>query len=213
MLTLPNLPPIVAAHAAAAVACSLGSGQPPSALLVADMSEPNIAPRLWVFDLSDPEHPQLVIQAQIAHGYGSDPRRTGVATKFSDVEGSGMTSLGLYRVGDPYFGKHGPSYRLVGLSASNASAFSRAIMLHPADYVSPTRVSYSAGCAAVAPRTLAAMTSRFRTLRGAMLWIDGPGLQVPDCPARGFLTWKLPIDSVWRTSSSLVEACELGNLN
>ena len=151
ILALPNLPPVVAEHAAAAVACS--ATEPP-ALLVADMSEPNRAPRLWAFDLSDPKHPVLVLQSQVAHGYGSDPGRTGVATKFSDVEGSRMISLGLYRVAAPYLGKHGPSYRLQGLSASNAQEWQRDIMLHHGPYVTPTHVGPSGGCATVAFDTL-----------------------------------------------------------
>jgi hypothetical protein len=202
MPVLPNLPPVVAEHAAAAVACA---ATPPRALLVADMSEPNRAPRFWAFDLSDPKHPVLVLQSQVAHGYGSDPNRDGQATQFSDVEGSGMTSLGLYRVAGPYVGKHGPSYRLQGLSASNAHASQRDVMLHPAPYVSPARVSYSAGCAAVAPATLSALKVHFGTLTGAALWIDGPGVQAPTCAA--LEPWAVAQASSWSAYVPDTKAC------
>ena len=191
-LHFPSLPPAVAQRASAAVACHAGS--PPRAFLIADMSEPNTKPRLWAVDLSNPDRPVLTLQSQVAHGYGSDPGKTGMATRFSDVEGSGMTSLGLYQVGDAYVGKHGHSYRLEGLSLSNAHAFQREVMLHPADYVSPTRVSYSAGCAAVAPSTLVALDRRFGTMTGALLWIDGPGVQAPTCAALG-KPWNVTLPS------------------
>jgi hypothetical protein len=204
MPALPNLPPVVAEHAAAAVACAATA---PRALLIADMSEPNRAPRFWAFDLSDPKRPVLVLQSQVAHGYGSDPGKTGTATRFSDVEGSGMTSLGLYRVANPYVGKHGPSYRLQGLSASNAHAWQRDIMLHPAPYVSPTRVSYSAGCAAVAPSTLAALTAHFGTLTGAELWVDGPGVRAPTCAQTN--PWPKNTGSTWASVEQPARACHL----
>ena len=102
-----------------------------------------------------------------------------MATKFSDVDGSGMTSLGLYRVAALYLGKHGPSYRLQGLSASNAHAYDRDIMLHPAPYVTPNRVSYSAGCVAVAPSTLSALTTHFGTLTGTACGSTAPACECP----------------------------------
>jgi hypothetical protein len=186
-----SLPPLVAQHASAAVACH--SGPPPRALLIADMSEPNLAPRLWAVDLANPSHPTLALQTQVAHGFGSDPGRTGMATRFSDVEGSGQTSLGLYSIGEAYIGKHGHSYRLLGLSPSNAHAYQRDVMLHPADYVSPSRVSYSAGCAAVSPSTLPALDHRFGTMTGALLWIDGPGVVAPSCAAARSMEHPWPV--------------------
>ena len=202
MPTLPNLPPVVAEHAAAAVACAATA---PRALLIADMSEPNRSPRLWAFDLSDPKHPVLVLQSQVAHGYGSDPGKTGTASRFSDIDGSGMTSLGLYRVGESYTGKYGSSYRLQGLSASNAHAYARDIMLHPAPYVSANWVSYSAGCAAVAFDTLNQLNHHFGSLSGALLWMDGPGVQAPTCA--DVETWSAAPRSSWSAYVSDTKAC------
>jgi hypothetical protein len=202
VIPFPNLPPVVAEHAAAAVACAATT---PRALLVADMSEPNRAPRLWAFDLSDPKHPVLVLQSQVAHGYGSDPGKTGTATRFSDVEGSGMTSLGLYVVGEPYTGKYGSSYRLQGLSATNAHAYARDIMLHPAPYVSANWVSYSAGCAAVAFDTLNALNRHFGSLSGALLWMDGPGVQAQTCAQAS--PWPVITDSTWASVAQPSRSC------
>jgi len=181
VIPLPYLPPTVAEHAAAAVACQ-ADGHAPRAVLVADMSRPDREPRLWAFDLSDPKHPQVVLQAKVEHGYGSsDPKNPEMATRFSDVENSGMTSLGLYRVADAYTGKNGASYRLQGLSATNAHAWDRDIDLHPSQFVTPTSISHSAGCTAVAAATLVALTRHFGTLTGALMWVDGPGVHAPTC--------------------------------
>ncbi len=89
-----------------------------------------------------------------AHGKGSDPNQTGNATTFSNVSGSNASSLGYYRASEPYTGSHGLSMRLDGLSSTNSNARARAIVVHPADYVSESSViqGRSWGCPAVAPQ-------------------------------------------------------------
>lgn len=207
MLDLPQLPPHVAAHASAAALCSGGA---PRVLLVADMSQPSLARRFWAFDLSDPTHPTLVLQTQVANGYGSDPGKTGIPTTFGDVEGSGKTSLGAYVVGEPYVGKHGGSYRLAGVSSTNAHAFERQIMLHPAPYVSATHVGTSAGCAAVAPETLTALDRRFGSLSGSVLWIDGPGAIAPTCAAATQPVWPVHTPTWIAALAPSRPACDAG---
>ena len=177
--SIPELPMDVAQSAYAAAICQ--GGHRPTRLLLADMTQPSAAARLWVLDVSNPEQPELVLRSQVAHGYGSDPARSGNATHFSDVEGSGMTSLGLYRVGEPYAGKHGHSYRLTGLSSSNAHALARDITRHPANYVTPRNVGRSAGCAAVGTDFLPSVERRWGSLTGSFLYIAGPGLSPVSC--------------------------------
>lgn len=206
MMSLPSLPPTVASHVEAAVACAASK---PRVLLVADMSQPSSTPRLWVFDLRDSKHP-VVMRTEVSHGYGSDPGKTGMATRFGNVEGSGMTSLGLYRIAESYIGQHGPSYRLVGLSPTDSNAYARNVMLHPAPYVGPGYAGRSAGCAAVAPASLAAMTRHFGSLSGGMLWIDGPGVQAPTCAAtRKPPSWSLPEGSAWKRFDNPAHACSV----
>lgn len=181
MIALPSsLPADLHATALAVVACA---PQQTPFVMLADMREPSADARLYVLDLTDRQRPRLILRTQVAHGYGSDPKRDGHATRFSSIEGSGMTSLGLYRVAAPYVGKHGHSYHLAGLQASNANAEARNIELHPADYVSPGHVGHSAGCAAVAPSVIPELDQRFGTLTGALLYVDGPGAVVPSCKA------------------------------
>lgn len=86
-----------------------------------------------------------------AHGAGSDTNNDGLAASFSNVSGSKKSSLGYYRTAETYYGKHGLSLRLDGLSSTNSNARSRAIVIHGADYVKEAAVKQgrSWGCPAV----------------------------------------------------------------
>jgi len=119
-------------------------------LAVIDYSLPSTEPRLWVFDV---DRGRLLFQELVAHG-----RNTGekVAERFSNVEGSKMSSLGLFQATDTYYGSNGYSLRLRGLDAGfNDNALSRAIVMHGAPYVSEAiaarlgRLGRSWGCPAV----------------------------------------------------------------
>lgn len=87
-----------------------------------------------------------------AHGKGSDSNHDGFAEKFSNVSGSNASSLGFYKAAETYYGSHGLSLRLDGLSTTNSNARARAIVIHGADYVQETSViqGRSWGCPAVA---------------------------------------------------------------
>src|SRR5687767_6545706 len=87
-------------------------------------------PRFWAvinFDLhSSQERLFLFDQVQnqsgsylCAHGKGSDRQHDGIAKRFSNVDGSNCSSLGVYRTGDTYFGAHGRSLYLEGLEETN----------------------------------------------------------------------------------------------
>ena len=141
--------------AARAMSCSLRqSGASPgnSTLSVIDYSRPSTEPRLWVFDLS---RKRLLFEELVAHG-----RNTGenMAAKFSNVEGSYMSSLGAFETQESYVGQNGYSLRLRGLEQGfNDQARERAIVIHGAPYVSQQlidsqgRLGRSLGCPAVRP--------------------------------------------------------------
>ena len=84
-----------------------------------------------------------------AHGKGSDSNNDGFAEKFSNTEGSLMTSLGFYLTDVTYQGSNGLSLRLRGLQSTNSNAYSRAIVMHGADYVNSSSVGRSWGCPAI----------------------------------------------------------------
>jgi hypothetical protein len=136
-------------------------------LAVIDYSLPSTSPRLWVFDV---DHGRLLFQELVAHG-----RNTGevVARHFSNVEGSKMSSLGLFQATDTYYGNNGYSLRLRGLDAGfNDRALDRAIVMHGAPYVSEAiaehlgRLGRSWGCPAVREEVARGMID---TLKGGAL--------------------------------------------
>ena len=85
----------------------------------------------------------------VAHGSGSDPARTGYATRFSNEERTHASSLGFYKTAETYEGEHGYSLRLDGLSSTNSNAREREIVIHGAEYVSELGRSW--GCPAIEP--------------------------------------------------------------
>jgi hypothetical protein len=136
-------------------------------LAVIDYSRPSTEPRLWVFDVA---RGRLLFQELVAHG-----RNTGekLAERFSNVEGSKMSSLGLFQTTETYYGSNGYSLRMRGLDAGfNDNALARAIVMHGAPYVSEAiaerlgRLGRSWGCPAV--RTEVARTV-IDTLKGGAL--------------------------------------------
>ncbi len=93
----------------------------------------------------------------VAHGRNSGDGN-GNAIRFSNINDSKMSSLGLYRTAESYHGKHGYSLRLDGLEASNSNARERFIVLHSASYMTEEfiqkygRAGRSWGCPAIAPK-------------------------------------------------------------
>lgn len=119
-------------------------------LAVIDYSLPSTTPRLWIFDVTQG---RLLHQELVAHGRNTGER---VAEHFSNVEGSKMSSLGLFQTAETYYGSNGYSLRLHGLDRGfNDNALARAIVMHGAPYVSEAiaermgRLGRSWGCPAV----------------------------------------------------------------
>ena len=149
----PRLDKHVLHLAAKAMSCSLrqsATARGNATLSVIDYSRPSTEPRLWVFDLS---RQRLLFEELVAHG-----RNTGenMAAKFSNVEGSYMSSLGAFETQESYVGQNGYSLRLRGLEQGfNDQARERAIVIHGAPYVSQQlidsqgRLGRSLGCPAV----------------------------------------------------------------
>lgn len=141
--------------AARAMSCALRHpefGVDPQRLGVIDYSRPSTEPRLWVFDLA---RQKLLFEEWVAHGRNSGENLT---TRFSNRDGSYMTSLGGFTAQETYNGGNGYSLRLRGLEPGfNDHARDRAIVIHGAPYVNPVaaklqgRLGRSLGCPAVRP--------------------------------------------------------------
>ena len=143
---------------AAAHAVERGEVTNPRTLTVIDFSKPSTEKRLWVYDLRSHE---LLFHEHVAHGRGSGEN---LPTMFSNVPESNRSSLGLFRTGEAYIGKHGLSLRLDGLERGiNDRARERAIVIHGADYVNAAtaqaqgRLGRSLGFPAVRPEIAASL--------------------------------------------------------
>ena len=148
----PDADPGVIALAVQARACALRHGDADSnaRLAVIDYSKPSTQKRLWVFDVAGDK---LLFREHVSHGQGSGDN---IATRFSNVEGSFATSLGLYRTAETYIGSNGYSMRMDGLDPGfNDNARQRAIVMHGAWYANPDlirtqgRLGRSQGCPAL----------------------------------------------------------------
>jgi hypothetical protein len=103
---------------------------PPKALAVIDYSRPSYVKRMAIIDLKT-GHQSFY---RVAHGKNSGEL---VPRQFSNTPESNMSSLGLFRVGERYYGDHGLALRLDGLdSLKNNNAAKRDIVLHQGGYVS-----------------------------------------------------------------------------
>lgn len=147
----PELDQQVLRYALEATQCAVRNGEHyPQRLAVIDFSLPSSEERLWIFDL---EQQTLLMHDLVAHGRNSGNLES---SRFSNVEGSHQSSIGLFRAAESYRGKHGYSLRLDGLEPGfNDLARQRAIVIHGADYVDPSwiesygRIGRSLGCPAV----------------------------------------------------------------
>ena len=121
-------------------------------LSVIDYGLPSTEKRLWVFDMSSR---RLLFHELVAHGRNSGDD---VAVRFSNDEGSLMSSLGSFVTGSTYLGKNGYSLRLRGMEPGlNDRAEARTIVMHGAPYVNDDvsralgRLGRSHGCPALRP--------------------------------------------------------------
>lgn len=136
-----------------------------------DMGLPSGENRFFIYDL---KKDTIIASAPVAHGncfeYWLEGRR------YSNVVGSGCTSLGKYKVGSHYTGKFGYSYKLHGLDSTNNNAFERTVVLHSHSCVPESAVSddicQSNGCPTVGPLFLEKLKLIINNSRKPLLlWI------------------------------------------
>lgn len=136
-----------------------------------DMSLPSGQNRFFVYDLK-----KNAVQSAglVAHGNCFQSWLEG--RKYSNVVGSGCTSLGKYKIGNSYTGKFGYSYKLYGLDSMNNNAFERTVVLHSYTSVPETEVSneicQSNGCPMVSPKFFQKLTAIINaSKKPVLLWI------------------------------------------
>ena len=146
---------------------------------IIDFSLPSTEKRLYVLDLNNY---QVLYKTYVAHGKNSG---TVMANSFSNTPSSNKSSLGFYKTLSTYNGKHGFSLRLEGLERGiNDNAYERAIVMHGADYVSPSYIpklgfiGRSQGCPAVSNREAKPIINTIKD--GSCLFIYHPNENYED---------------------------------
>lgn len=136
-----------------------------------DMTLPSGQNRFFIYDL---KKDSLQAAGLVAHGncyqYWLEGR------KYSNVVGCGCTSLGKYRIGYPYTGRFGYSYKLYGLDSTNNKAFERTVVLHSYSCVPETEVAneicQSNGCPMVSPGFMGQLKKIINaSKKPVLLWI------------------------------------------
>ncbi len=129
-------------------------------LTIIDFSQHSSRKRFYLFDLATGG----LTRHLVSHGQKSDPNNDGMPTEFSNVQNSLKSSLGFYQTLGTYMGENGYSMRLRGLSATNSNAEKRAIVMHPARYVSEAngRAGRSWGCPALDPSISRSVIDRIK---------------------------------------------------
>ena len=171
----PRLDRRVLRRALDATACAAAQGlsRRDDVLTVIDYSLASTTPRLWVFDL---ERGTLLWEELVAHGKNTGDN---YARRFSNVEGSKQSSVGLFRTGETYWGKNGYSLKLHGLEKGvNDLALPRTIVIHGAPYVSQAfarqhgRLGRSWGCPALTQEAATPVIDRIKN--GSLVFVDYP---------------------------------------
>ena len=118
-----------------------------------DMSISSGQNRFFIYDM---EKDSILGSGLVTHGRCNEDWLEG--RKYSNVPGSGCTSLGKYKVGNPYHGSFGLAFKLHGLDNTNSNAFKRYIVLHSHEcvpqYPVEGEICRSDGCPTVSPNFL-----------------------------------------------------------
>ncbi len=121
-------------------------------------TKPGSNPRYWaMFDIGQhSKNKRMAIIDRLkmtvefvhaAHGKNSDPDNDGVATVFSNVNGSNCSALGITRCAETYaMAGHGRALRLDGLETSNSNVRARGIVFHGSKYVGEDYVKANGKC-------------------------------------------------------------------
>lgn len=105
--------------------------------------------RFFIYDM---QKDSVLDASLVAHGRCNERWLKG--RKYGNEPGCGCTSLGKYKIGNPYQGRFGLAYKLFGLDNTNSNAFKRFVVLHshecvPNTEVDPYPICQSDGCPTV----------------------------------------------------------------
>lgn len=136
----------LAGHAKPLLAYAKQHGYNTNTCFLIDMSIESGKNRLFVYDL---KKDAVMDAGLVAHGRCNKDWLKG--RQYGNDVGCGCTSLGRYKIGNPYNGRFGRAYKLHGLDSTNSNAFKRFVVLHsytavPDAEVHPLPICQSDGC-------------------------------------------------------------------
>jgi hypothetical protein len=142
-------------------------------ITLVDFSQPSTEKRFYLIDIHNRE---VIYQNYVAHGKNSGTLK---ACKFSNIIQSYQSSLGFYKTGETYHGKHGLSLKLDGLEKGiNDMARKRHIVIHQANYAEEAfikkhgRLGRSFGCPAIPAANYSFVINKIKD--GSLLFIYYP---------------------------------------
>jgi len=141
-------------------------------VVIIDYNKSSKNKRFYVLDLKKKE---IVFNTHVAHGERSGKL---FAKQFSNTLNSRQSSLGLYKTGETYYGKHGYSLKLDGLERGyNDNARARAIVIHGASYADASYIKRkgmlgnSWGCPALPKNMSKKVIDKIKN--GAIMYVAG----------------------------------------
>ena len=142
-----------------------------SVCFLIDMSLPSGQNRFFVYDLI-----KDTVQKAGLVSHGSCNRYWLDGRKYENTVGCGCSSLGRYKIGNPYYGKFGLAFKLFGLDKTNDNAFARYVVLHSHSCVPETEIKdeicQSNGCPMVSPGFLQQLKEIIHeSKKPVLLWI------------------------------------------
>lgn len=143
-----------------------------SVAFLIDMSEEAGKNRFFVYDLVGDS---VRLAGLVTHGRCNKMWLSG--RQYGNTIGCGCTSIGKYKVGNPYKGRFGDAYKLHGLDPSNSNAYARFVVLHshecvPESPVHPNPICQSDGCPTVSAGFLRLLQKEInRSPKPVLLWI------------------------------------------
>ncbi|MBI1837019.1 MAG: murein L,D-transpeptidase catalytic domain family protein [Flavobacteriia bacterium] len=147
--------------------------------ILIDMSLHSGKKRFYVWDF---KKDTIISSCLVAHGCGQNPWSGDYSKdspKFSNVDGSHLSSLGKYKIGQRGSSDWGIKLKffLYGLEASNSNAFKRTIVFHSWEAVSDSEVFPNGtpegwGCPTVSNNTLKILDPMLSTVsKNVLMWI------------------------------------------
>ncbi|TAD92777.1 MAG: hypothetical protein EAY75_01780 [Bacteroidetes bacterium] len=169
---------VFAKKVAEAAAYSSKRGLNGEVAILIDLSLHSGSSRFFVVRLADGS---VRLKGLVTHGSGKRGLLPG-ERKYSNEEGSLLSSLGKYKTGVSYNGQFGLAYKLHGLEVSNSQAYRRFIVLHAHECVPDAEtdelICQSWGCPTVSPDFLRQLQQVIDgSTKPLLLWIYDSGLQ------------------------------------